>query len=83
MNINPIVIFKMAFIIISMFIISSNTLIPNYSQLLQKEKQEKDGRHFISNLSSKPPSGAYFPALHPATTENAPCSLASYINITK
>lgn len=56
-------------------IISSNILIPNYSQLLQKEKQEKDGRHFISNLSSKLPSGAYFPVLHSATIENTPCLL--------
>ena len=60
-------------------ITSSNTLVPNYSQLLQKEKQEKDGGHFISNLSSKLPFGAYFPVLHSATTENTPCSLTSYI----
>lgn len=82
MNINPIVIFKIPFIIISM-LISSNISIPNYSQLLQKEKQEKDEGHLISNLSFKSPSGAYFPVLHPATIENAPCSLTSYINITK
>lgn len=64
-------------------IISSNILIPNYSQLLQKEKQEKDGEHFISNLSFKLPSGACFPVLHSATIENTPCSFTSYINITK
>ena len=82
MNINPIVIFKMPF-----------TISPCYNQFkylstqLQpatpEGKQEKDGGHFISNLSSKLPFGAYFPVLHSATTENTPCSLTSYINITK
>lgn len=82
MNINPIVIFKMPL-----------SLFPCYNQFkylntqLQpatpEGKTRKDGGHFISNLSFKPPSGAYFPVLHPATTENVPYSLTSYINITK